>query len=508
MNHNLISSKFKRLIFLVTLSTISCSLFSQDIKDIDSLNKFIQSELVKWNVPGAAVTVVKDGAIIYSKGFGFKDLNSKTPVDENTLFATGSLTKSFTAASIGILVDEQKLSWESKLIDLIPNFKLKDEFATLRITPIDLLCHRSGLPAHNMVWYVTDFNREELVYKLRFLEPSQDFRTQFQYNPLIYNLAGYLVGIKSNSTWEEFTKKHIFEPLNMTRSNFSFYDMIKDSNYAKPYTEKDGKLTEVPFHPSQHLSAPAGAINSTAAEMANWLILNLSDGVFNEKQIISKENLDMIHSPQITFAPYHDAGLGPEGAVYSYTFYGLGWIIGTYYDQLILEHAGAIDGFSSKMTLLPRLNAGIVVLNNNQMGGDFFCNTVNAHITSLLMGREPFNLSNWFSENNTNQKTTKSSKGKTMETKPSPLRNLKEYVGEYENDGYGKIEITKGQDELQMNYYRYQVTLDLLKYEIFKTVGGIINREVKFNTDVKGNVTNLEIQWERSVNPIIFNKIK
>lgn len=502
-----ILSKVKWIIILAAFFTYSDNLFSQDIKDIDSLNKFIQSELIKWNVPGATVAVVKDDAIIYSKGFGYKDLGNKTLADINTLFAIGSLTKSFTASTIGILVDQNKLSWESKLIDLIPDFKLKDEFATLRITPIDILCHRSGVPAHNMIWYVTDFDRKDLVYRLRYLEPDSDFRTKFQYNPLMYNLAGYLVGLISNSTWEEFTKQNIFEPLKMQRSNFSFFDMVKDANYAKPYIEKERKLLEVPFHPSQHLSAAAGSINSSAVEMANWLILNLSDGVFEGNQILSKESLAMIHSPQITFAPYNDVGNGPEGAVYSYTLYGLGWIIATYYDQIVLEHSGAIDGFSSKMTLLPRLNAGIVILTNNQNGGDVFCNTVNAHITSLLMGREPFNLSNWFSETNSNQTTTTNNKTNENRLGVTALRDLEEYAGEYSNEGYGTIVISKEKEKLHMAYYRYQVTLDLLSYEIFRTVGGIINRDIIFNTDTKGKIINLAIQWDRNVNPIVFNKI-
>ena len=504
-----VSTKVKWIIILAAFLTYSKNLFSQDIKDTDSLNKFIQSELIKWNVPGATVAVVKDNSIIYSNGFGHKDLDANTPVDVNTLFAIGSLTKSVTASTVGILVDQKKISWDSKLIDLIPDFKLKDEFATLRITPIDILCHRSGLPDHNMVWYVTDFDRADLVRRLRYLEPSCDFRTTLQYNPLMYNLAGYLVGIQSNSTWEAFTQKQIFEPLKMERSNFSFHDMVKDSNYAKPYIEKNGNLVEVPFHPSQHLSAAAGAINSTAVEMANWLILNLNNGVFEGKQIISKESLKMIHSPQITFSPppYYDVGIGPEGAVYSYTFYGLGWIIGTYFDQIVLEHSGAIDGFSSKMTLLPRLNAGIVILTNNQIGGDVFCNTVNAYITSLLMDREPFDLSNWFSETSNNRTTAKSPEIKENKLKPMSLRNLGEYVGAYENEGYGTIIITKDKDELQMKYYRYQVPLEFLSYEIFRTVGGIINREVIFNTDKKGNINNLSIQWDRNVNPIVFEKI-
>jgi CubicO group peptidase (beta-lactamase class C family) len=502
-----ILSKVKWIIILATFFTYSDNLFSQDIKDIDSLNKFIQSELVKWNVPGATVAVVKDGAIIYSNGFGYRDLDTKIAADVNTLFAIGSLTKSFTASTIGILVDQKKLSWDSKLIDLLPDFKLKDEFATLRITPIDILCHRSGLPDHNMVWYVTDFDREDLVRRLRYLEPSFDFRTKFQYNPLMYNLAGYLVGIQSSSTWEAFTKSNIFEPLKMERSNFSFFDMIKDSNHAKPYIEKNGKIEEVPFHPSQHLSAAAGAINSTAREMANWLLLNLNDGVFAEKQIITKESLAMIHSPQITFAPYYDVGMGPEGAVYSFVSYGLGWIIGTYYDQIVLEHSGAIDGFSSKMTLLPSLNAGIVVLTNNQNSGDTFCNTVNAHITSVLMGREPFDLSSWFTEAINKQTNSNVTKKKEEKLKITSLRTLDEYAGAYENEGYGTIVITKDKGELQINYYRYHATMELLNYEVFKTVGGIINRKVIFNSDSKGNISNLAIQWDRSVNPIIFNKI-
>lgn len=492
--------------FLLIILFCSLNSWSQELSFNETISKFAEEELIKWNVPGAAIAVVKDGQIIYSEGFGFRDMINQLPVNENTLFAIGSLTKSITATTAGILVDRKRLNWNTKVVNVLPDFKLKDEFASQRINMIDLLCHRSGLPNHNLMWYVTDFSRDEIIHRLRYLEPSEDFRTTFQYNPNMYTLAGYVVGKVSGLSWEEFTTKNILEPLKMSRTNFTWMDMVQDQNFAKPYIEKDGKVIETEFHKSQHISAPAGSINSSVNEFANWLIMNLNKGVFEDKRIVSEASLNYIQSPHITFPSTNsDIGVGPEGEVYSYSMYGLGWMIGTYHDQIILEHAGGIDGFSSKMTLLPRLNAGIVVLTNNQMGGDLFCTTLSNRIITTLMDAEPFDYSDWLSKQGLGLKQAKEPE-KKAETSKKYIRSTEQYIGAYEDPGYGTIVIATKENRLNFKYYRYQVNLEFIDNDSFKTIAGIINRKVEFKTNESGDIDRLEIQWDRSVKPIVFYK--
>ena len=496
----------KAISIFILLTSINTA--SQELISSKQFDQFVKSELKKWNVPGAAIAVVKDGKIIYTKGFGYRNVKEKLKADEHTLFAIGSLTKSITASTVGILVDQKKVQWDSKIIDLLPNFKLKDDFATQRINFVDLLSHRTGLPSHNLMWYVTNFSRESIVNRLRYLEPSSDFRTTFSYNPNMYTLAGYVVGKQSGMTWEAFTKKNIFDPLNMNRSNFTYMDMIKDLNHSRPYIEKNGEVVETTFHQSQHFSAPAGSVNSSVNEMANWLILNLNQGKFNGQQVITPESLNYIHSPHMTFpSTSSDIGVGPEGAVGSYSMYGLGWFMGTYYDQIIVEHAGAIDGFSSKMTLLPRQNIGIVIFNNNQMGGDMFCTTVTNRITTILMNKKSFDFSGWFTDQGIGE-LKPSVKPKVDKKQVNKLtRNLEEYVGEYSDNGYGSIKISIKDGQLQFKYYRYDVRLEHINHDIFKTINGIVNRKINFIPNTDNQIERIEVQWDRSVSPIIFKRI-
>lgn len=496
-------------VFLILVLINITNSYSQNKLHHKSFQQFIRKELNKWNIPGAAIAVVKDGKVIYTGGFGYRDKKKKLGVNENTLFAIGSLTKSITATTVGILVDRKFIKWDSKLIDILPNFKLKDPFTTQHINPVDLLCHRSGIPNHNLMWYVTNFSRKEIIHRLQYLEPSSSFRTTFQYNPNMYTLAGYLVEQKSGTTWEKFTSKNIFKPLEMNRSNFTYMDMIKDKNHSKPYIERNGKIIETEFHKSQHFSAPAGSINSSVKEMANWMLMNLNKGKFNNKQVVSTASLSYIQSPHITFPSISpEIGVSPEGNVCSYTTYGLGWNIGTYYDQIILEHLGAIDGFSSQITLLPRLNAGIVVLTNNQNRGDLFTATVINRVTTILMDRKPFNLSEWFSKKNIGSIKTKNNKSLKKKSDTKIIRNLNEYVGEYKDDGYGIIKIILKNNQLQFKYYRYNVKLEHIKNDVFKTIKGIVNRKVNFLSNSNDEINRLEIQWERSIKPIIFYKKK
>ena len=493
-----------KILFAIVIC-ISNNAFSQVKFNDKAFNRFVNQELKKWKVPGAAIAVVKDGKIIYAKGFGYRNVEEKLPADENTLFAIGSLTKSMTATTVGISVDKGIFKWNSKLVDLLPNFKLKDPFATQNINPVDLLCHRSGLPSHTFMWYVTDFDREEIIRRLQYLEPSEGFRTTFQYHASMYTLAGYLVGQQSKTTWEEFTTKTIFEPLQMHRTNFTYMDMEKDANHSKPYIEKGDKVVETNFHHSQHLSAPAGSVNSSVKEMANWMLMNLNHGKFNDQQIISSENLSYIQSPHITFpSTSSEVGTGPEVAVYSYTMYGLGWDIQTYHDQIAISHLGGIDGFASAMVLYPRINTGIVVLTNNQMGGTQFSDVVINRIATKLINKQDFDLSNWISKEMAKYKSSKKEKSKPSKSKPS--RNLEDYVGTYTDEGYGEIVITKIEDKLHFKYYRFDVDLEHLNHNVFKTIKGIVNRKVNFLASTNGDINRLEIQWDRSVKPIVFKK--
>src|SRR5271165_741007 len=199
---------------------------------LDGFDTFANLALKDWKCDGFAIAIVQDGKVILSKGYGLRDVKKNLPVTEKTLFAIGSATKSFTVTAMGTLVDQGKLDWDKPVRDYLPDFRLWDQFATERMTPRDLVTHRSGLPRHDLMWYNSPFSREELFARLRYLEPNKDFRTTFQYQNLMFMTAGYLAGHVAGTTWEQLVRKSIFEPLGMKGSNFSVTDSLKSADYS------------------------------------------------------------------------------------------------------------------------------------------------------------------------------------------------------------------------------------------------------------------------------------
>jgi CubicO group peptidase (beta-lactamase class C family) len=216
-------------------------------EQLKGYNEFIQKVMKAWKVQGAAIAIIKDGEVIHCQGYGLRDVKNDQKVDPNTVFAIGSASKAFTTLGMGILVDRGLLEWDKPVRDYIPTFKLYDTFATERMTPRDLVCHRSGLPRHDLMWYGSSKTRKELVHRLQYLEPNKDFRTFLQYQNLMYMTAGYLIEVVSGLTWEAFTQQEIFDKLGMTRSNSTVELMKTADNCCLPYREEKKKVIEIPY---------------------------------------------------------------------------------------------------------------------------------------------------------------------------------------------------------------------------------------------------------------------
>ncbi len=237
-----------------------------------------------------AVGVVKDGEVVYAKGFGYRDVENQLPVTSKTLFAIGSSTKAFTAMAVGMLVDDGKLDLDTPLIEYMPDFRLYDDYATLHVTPRDLLCHRTGMPGYDALWILSSRSRDEFYRRLRYLEPNAGFRDVFQYNNLMYMVVGILVGCLGGGSWEEFVAERIFRPLGMKHSNFSVIDSQKADDFPQPYLSLTGEHTKIPFRVLD-ATGPCGSINSTIEDMTKWVMLHLNNGKAGEKQLVSEASL-------------------------------------------------------------------------------------------------------------------------------------------------------------------------------------------------------------------------
>jgi len=246
---------------------------------LHGFDDIVTQAMSTWEVPGTAVAIVRDGKVIYAKGFGYRDREHKLPVTTNTLFAIGSDSKSFTSLLFGILNDEGKVSWDEPVRTYLPEFQLADPIATAQATAVDLFSHRTGLPALDTVWYTSNFSRADLVRRLRYLKPNKEFRSRFEYCNLTVMVMGYLEGRVAGSTWEQLVHDRIFQPLGMSHSNFSVADSQKTPDFALPYGLRRRAVMQVPFK-SLDAIGPAGSINSNIEDMSRYLVFQLGDGTY------------------------------------------------------------------------------------------------------------------------------------------------------------------------------------------------------------------------------------
>ena len=475
-------------------------------ENLKGFPEFINKTIEEWKVPGLTICIVKGGKVIFSEGFGFRDVKKSLKVTPQTLFAIGSCSKAFTAATMGILVDEGKLDWDKPVREYLPSFKLKDPFAAERMTPRDLVCHRSGLPRHDLMWYNSSAGRKEIFDRLQYLEPSKDFRTVFQYQNLMFMTAGYMVGQIMRTTWEEFVQERIFDPLGMNDSNFSVQDSKKVLDFALPYVERKDKVVEIPFRNIDTVG-PAGSINSNVTDMAKWLLLNLNKGKHGEKQIISEASLTQIHSPQM---------LNSQSIRYDelfYSSYGMGWGITAYRGHLMLTHGGGIDGFTALVSLMPRDNIGLVILTNR--GGNPVTSIVAYNAYDHLLGLDHVDWNNRIKERQDKAKAeaekAKKEKDKDRKLNTKPSHPYEDYTGDFEHPGYGIITISKKAGEpLKAVYNSIEFTMKHYHYDVFEFHNDLFvdtPMKVSYYTDVKGNIQSLAIKLEQAVKEIVFTRM-
>jgi CubicO group peptidase (beta-lactamase class C family) len=266
---------------------------------VEGIEEFVAQQLAAWEVPGCAIAAVKDGTVVLAGGWGRRDVAGDLPVTAGTLFAIGSTTKAFTVATAGALVEDGLLDWDRPLRDYLPGLRLHDPVVTDRLTLVDLLSHRSGLPRHDLAWLGhPDLPRAELVRRLRFLPLSKDLRQSFQYCNLGYLVAGHAVEVLSAIPWEDYVRSRLLAPLGMDRSNLSVDDMTADPDHSGAYERRQGAVVRVPARTAKAM-APAGAINSCAADMARWLLAQLGGGQVDGMAVMSADTVARQHTPHM-----------------------------------------------------------------------------------------------------------------------------------------------------------------------------------------------------------------
>jgi CubicO group peptidase (beta-lactamase class C family) len=333
-----------------------------DSDPLDGLDEYVEQAMVNWDVPGLVIAVIHDGKVVHSRGYGVRRAGSEGKVDSETLFNIASCTKAFTAAVVARLVDQKKVQWDDPIVEHLPAFQLFTPELTAKVTIRHALAHRTGLPNANMLWRSGAFGSEEILTRLRWLEPVAEPGERFLYNNNLFMVVGKLVEQVSGKTWKDFLQSELFEPLGMKSTTADFSGIEGLVNVASPHSSDDGKLRPVqPYCPDQ--IAPAGAIHSNVLDMAQWLKLHLEGGVCDGRRVLSQECVEEMH----TAFPKSDSETPPEPGVphAPITDYGLGWFVDEYEGHRVIEHGGSTTGLVTWVAIMPEQQLGFVVLANH-----------------------------------------------------------------------------------------------------------------------------------------------
>lgn len=345
---------------LLAAALVPGSLVGQQ-PDVQALTRWVEARRSDWKIPGMAVAIVKDDAVVYARGFGVRELGRPEPVDERTHFAIGSASKAFTAAALAALVAEGEVTWNDRVAHHLPEFELFDPYVTREFTLLDLLTHRSGLPRGDAIWYATGFDRGEVLRRVRFLEPESSFRSAFGYQNIMFLAAGEVLPVVTGLTWDEWVKARIFDPLGMEESTTSTHGLPRGGNVATPHQEIDGQVRPIAWRNIDNVG-PAGSINSNVVEMANWVRMHLAEGSFQGNQVLPPQAVSDMQVSRTLMRPEGAwAMMAPESR---FMTYGLGWFLNDYRGRLVVQHGGNIDGMHALVGMMPEEELGIVILTN------------------------------------------------------------------------------------------------------------------------------------------------
>jgi CubicO group peptidase (beta-lactamase class C family) len=485
---------------------------------LDALDKQIHQLIKDFEIPGLSIGIVRNDSIIFSKGYGNLEIHKKRKVDQNTTFGIGSISKSFTALTLGILVDEGKIDWDDKVKKYIPYFELYAPYVTDNFTIRDLLTHKSGLKevSGGTLWYHSDYSREKIIKKLKHLKPVSGFREKPAYQNVTYVVASEIVKKVSGMTWDDFIKAKVFNKLNMNSSTSLSSEREANSNLAQPHIfNKNYAKVAIKQEKGDNLS-PAGFIYSSANEMSNYMRLLLNNGVFENDTIISSRIVKEIFKPQTIFplsSPYNN----------EFTSYGLGWWLSPVNGHKIIEHSGGIDGMSAQLVMIKDINLGFVILTNASKEPATY--TLRSMLLKELLGEDlnkPYTRNNldsyysrvkdWRDDQIRERKEASKKVLQTPNTKPS--LTYKEFSGTYNDKMYGDILIKVTRDgELEISFFHTKLFKGKLKHWHFDTFKidwydiRVPDGFLTFNFNSKREITGFSINQENLLD-VDFGELK
>lgn len=502
------------LLFLLSTSIIAQKPVVD--KRFAGLDTAFQRVLKDWHAAGFAVAVVEKNKVIYEKGFGLRDVENNKPVTANTLFAIGSCTKAFTASLIGLLQKDGKVDIDKPVETYLPAFKFFNDPMNNTITLRDMMSHRTGLPRHDASWYYfTSGSRDTIMQRIQYLEPTAAVRDKWQYNNFMFTAQGNLTEKFTGKSWEDNIRDKIFQPLRMSTSTFGFKEVTSTMDVSKGYSVKNDSLLKKLDYYNIGAMGPAGSINSSVHEMANWVITWINGGKFNGAEILPESFTTQAITPQAIAG----SGLpGKEKPDIFFSTYGFGWMLSSYKGHYRVEHGGNINGFSASTSFFPTDSIGIVVLSNQD--GSSVPGIVRNLIADRLLQQKYFDWNTDLKKSALKAKMAQAELKKSTaslrkpNTKPSHV--LKDYTGSFSNPGYGNITVYLKNDSLFAGISDNILFLRHYHYDVFEPFSqspteGIDTTEntsnkIQFIMSPAGDVDRLSVPLEPGLKPIEFTR--
>ncbi len=473
-------------------------------QQIQNFDAYVENSVADWQTPGLAIVVCKGKDVIFSKGYGVRELGKTDKVNTQTLFACASTTKAMTAAAMCMLVDEGKVRWSDKVVQHLPDFKVADPYLTNELTIRDLFTHNSGMGNADFLWGYTDLNSEQILQRFALMKPVYSLRSSFIYQNIMYLVAGKVIEKVGGISWADFVKKRIFDPLNMQRTFPTLAATQSETNRSRPHERIQGSITPIEDTKADEIG-PAGSVWSCVEDMSKWMLFLLDSARVNSKVLISPTNFAEMFKPQSFVTP---SQFYPTMALTKpqWTTYGLGWFQHDYKGKMLQFHTGSLAGTVAIHGLMPSENIGVYVFGN--LDHTEIRHALMYRAFDMLLGEKERDWSSEFkslydgirSQNEAREKLQTSQR--ILNTRPS--LDLAQYTGTYYDPIYGKIEIKLENGQLKAkSSSKVYMTLEHWHYDTFK---GIYNRAwfspafLNFTLNENGKVEKLQsggMSWSK-----------
>ncbi|MCS6930445.1 MAG: serine hydrolase [Saprospiraceae bacterium] len=478
------------------------------------MDSIVLRVLENWRAPGCAIAIVEKNRVLFTGGFGYRDYAAGLPATERTLFQIGSCTKAFTCALAGILADEGLLALDSPVQAYLPEFRLHDRALTPRVTLLDFMCHRSGLPRHDLSWLHHPTTRDSFVWRLAHLEASADLRARWQYNNFGYTLIGAVVERVGRKKWETLLRERIFEPIGMRTTRFDLWTLPPEADFARGYRTHADSIRLMDYFRIEGMG-PAGSICASAADIARWLLLWVNGGVLDGQTILSPtfvRDALSAHAAMPNTLPNRE-----NPTVFSFG-YGLGWALASYRGHYRAAHGGNINGFSADVCLFPTDSLAIAVFvnQNRSQVPSILRNLIADRLLGLPYCDWDAEFRRQYVRDRLNAISAQQDALAGRKSGTTPAHPRSAYAGRYYNEGYGALHVIWRNDSLLAHTPGVDYHLKHFHYEVFRAVPtaeeareGMVGLNLRFSfvTNLQGEVSELHAYGiEPAIEKVVFKR--